>query len=471
MKFKEYIGLVKRLLRDNVSNSDLLDLLFRHVIDKYRIQNKNGEPYAFDDKGNVSRIINGERNVPKELTSHFNDSEILISMADYWETTLVKRLTKDDLFIYREIRSILDNDFFIHPSNKRIYYYLLAKKQFGVLLANMLIESVRTGKDVTIKVENNDDISDATICLNSIDEDNNVSNDIKLIKFDDVTGVHSADKIEEIKRRIYEIKGITNKEPDEGSKNRYEMLRRELSINEDKIVVPDTNKRLISDFAKEQNMELGYSFFDLWGLRIFRGNQRIKTATRTGTDSEKRKCKLIEELCNEIREYNKITYLDAIFGNTYGIKLAITNSGNIGDSKVRVGLFIPKTDVFTSEDIIKNNDRILETVRGSWNLDRLLTIERSTDYMDYTEACWLTQSDEYKIARTGNYWNDCIINPLYVDSKNDDMYFELEFEKIMQNTTIAFPKTILLKNKPSRMRYTIVSNNMTNKVDIFIDIM
>lgn len=470
MKFKEYIGLIKRLLRDNVSNSDVLDLLFRYVIDKYRIQNKNGEPYAFDDKGNVSRIINGERNVPKELTSHFNDNEILIKIADYWETTLVKQLNDDALFIYREIRNILDNDFYIHPSTKRIYYYLLAKKQFSVLLVNMLIESVCTEKDVTLKVEKNDNISDVTICLNSIDKDNNVSNDIKLIKFEDVTGVHSSDKIEDIKRRICEIKGITNKEPDEGSKNRYEMLRRELSINEDKIVVSDTNQRLISDFAKEHNIELGYSFFDLWGLRIFRGNQRIKTATRTGTDSEKRKCKLIEELCNKIKEYNKITHLDVIFGSTYGIKLAITNLGNRGDSKVRVGLFIPKKDVFTNEDIIRSNEWILETVRSSWNLDRLLTIERNTDYMDYTEACWLTKLNEYKIARTGNYWNDYIINPLYVDSKNDDMYFELEFEKIMQNTTIAFPKAILLKNKPNQIRYTIVSNNMPNKVDQFVEV-
>ena len=41
MKFKEYIGLIKRLLRDNVSNSDVLDLLFRYVIDKYKTCHKN----------------------------------------------------------------------------------------------------------------------------------------------------------------------------------------------------------------------------------------------------------------------------------------------------------------------------------------------------------------------------------------------------------------------------------------------
>mgnify|MGYP003305369136 CR=1 FL=1 len=99
LDFPIFMKEAKRYLQENVSNPDLFDLLLGWVIDKETCYNAKGKSFAFDD-GDVSKILNGKKSLPKNLAKEA--SRVDIDKITYYlkEVILSDKIEEEKCLLY-----------------------------------------------------------------------------------------------------------------------------------------------------------------------------------------------------------------------------------------------------------------------------------------------------------------------------------------------------------------------------------
>ena len=95
LDFPIFMKEAKRYLQENVSNPDLFDLLLGWVIDKETCYNAKGKSFVFDD-GDVSKILNGKKSLPKNLAKEASRVDI-DKITYYLKEVILKYFCEDHI--------------------------------------------------------------------------------------------------------------------------------------------------------------------------------------------------------------------------------------------------------------------------------------------------------------------------------------------------------------------------------------
>ncbi len=243
-----------------------------------------------------------------------------------------------------------------------------------------------------------------------------------------------------------------------------------------KIEINETDRQIIDAFCKKHSIDLNGEFYYLGNLQreikvaVFTafGNS---TASNVGSDSEKEKYKLIQDLVDKLREYNDvIDYLESIDAMPC-ISLQVENRGNTFDEDIDIKLFIeqdlykdidsiPKPGVFFLEEANK-----LKTPRALFSGHHDADIEDFSNYPDIPynpKSLPLPfKSADDEIAEQQEEYQDMLENVFCYDLRdngNDDILcFNIPYLK--QNTKMFFPSYLFFSTLPASLRYEIRSKH------------
>ena len=366
MDFPEYEKFLKGLFSKNVSDTDFMDLIFRHFVEKYNIKGKKGEVFYFD-KGNVSRILNGNLAISQDFLCHVDDEGLLDSLAKDWDKKVIKELSQDKQVLHKKLAVAIDKDITITQSTRRLYMWLLNEQRYNVLMANMFLDALKT---LIVKETKTIGRSEAPyLHLKSIDSNGELTDLIEAVKFGDMFDIHPEKMCQSIEHHIKQIKKMKNKE-DEDIDPQEELLRR-CAYNAPKTEINKQWKKVILGFADENDIAIDDMFFDLWNLKqsIYNLGQK---PLQIGTIAEKEKYYEIEKLASEILEYNKKARINRYYGDIFLLKLALSNDGSEPSFDIKVGLYISEEDLYTEDDLRKIELYDLEYLSNIMDFESIL---------------------------------------------------------------------------------------------------
>lgn len=239
--------------------------------------------------------------------------------------------------------------------------------------------------------------------------------------------------------------------------------------------ISDNWKNLINDFAKKNEISLDDDFWAVGNLK----KQNFEPVFGDGgpffegTEEEKKRYDLLEQLYWAVRTYNEyfdyFNYIDEINVAT----LAISNVGNSYDEDIDVKLIIPKGSILKYSDLPYPGIKIIEKLLKIRFIDFIFSIQESSliEKYGYYPIQPLSYKDIgvinpfYQISASeeyANYKNDyhnslesLFLYKVFEDEKNDILTFHIEYLK--HNTSMAFPSVLMFKDTPVYIKYEISS--------------
>lgn len=296
------------------------------------------------------------------------------------------------------------------------------------------------------------------------------------------------------------LKGIVNKEVSDGfSINKYtcdvdfEMMKNKISNMFDEIYnyelkkSYDGNLKLgnqvtireedipnIIKYAKISNMNITDNFFDVGNLKYWSMNP-FATGNYNGSESEKRKYKLICNLEKTTGIYNGLKSFYNQIIELYYVEFLIENVGKKYDEDIEVNLKIIKEDFFEftclpipSEEIIKNildkkiineilENKKVKDINDFMEINKLVTpIEPSSYSVPGILGSFRPKYDSYV-----DYYKEIIDYIAAYEIMPDEEYFYIKFElkNIRPNEKVFLPSRILFKRIPKFIEYEIKSKH------------
>ena len=144
----------------------------------------------------------------------------------------------------------------------------------------------------------------------------------------------------------------------------------------------------------------------------------------------------------------------------------MTNVGTDYDEDVRVTLFFNQYDLLTAEDIMNFDEETVSFILDKQDFEDSISIKKGIDFLAHFESNTHNTPNilEYhqelpfkKASKKQQCENIKIFLGYHYILDNDNYVVELVFDKINQNTSVAFPTVILLKNHISKINYIIKS--------------
>lgn len=231
----------------------------------------------------------------------------------------------------------------------------------------------------------------------------------------------------------------------------------------------------ITEFANALKINLSDNFFDLGDLRGPFGNIQ-SYSDMNGTEEEKRKYQLILAL-NEILEnwLHWDSVKDKLSVLKY-VRLVLTNNGTDYDEDIDISLYFPEASLVTIDSFPKLSDEDKKYLMLEKNMDAILHIYASAEYLDYSESITIQNPLSSSVkAFSGTYgstyddsdrFDECLSDTLgfNVYPAGDKYVVKIHFDYIKHNTSVAFPSLILLFDDISEIPYTITSKYCSEKV-------
>lgn len=251
----------------------------------------------------------------------------------------------------------------------------------------------------------------------------------------------------------------------------------------------DISKRKISvvqEFCTEYGIDIDESFF-------YVGNLTGKTSINavfpflndgsddlTGTDDEKEKYELIDDIYFKISEFRQYKeYFEAL--EQFSVLCCITtNSGTIYDEDIDVKFYVRKGVIVHVGDIPVPGNQIIDEINGKGFLNILFCSEATakTDaFTDYPVSPYfevpefenpLERRDagrEYAKARSK--YKDSLEHlfcySVFADAEHDILEFNIHYLK--QHRSVYFPTILLLKERPEHIDYEIRSKNTPDVIE------
>ncbi len=142
--FATVLAELKTSWGDTVADPDLINLLYDAVAVPVGLTNKNGEPITIS-KGTASKIVNRKNggNPHRSIRSRSTDDRVLVSIEEYFNKNVVKRLLKgseDDLI--ERLKAVINDDANIAESKKQELLANAQKNTLALFLANVYLYSL-----------------------------------------------------------------------------------------------------------------------------------------------------------------------------------------------------------------------------------------------------------------------------------------------------------------------------------------
>lgn len=241
------------------------------------------------------------------------------------------------------------------------------------------------------------------------------------------------------------------------------------------LYVNEETKKIISDYAEKNSIELRDDFFDI-------GNITYHTlpyqATRFyGSDTEKKKYNLICELERTIERFDGLNKFYDITDNILCTDLVIENSGKKYDEDIEVILKVKKDKLLKFDDFPIPSRAIFEHIINEKVLNKYLEVERINGINTYngkynTSAPMLPPIIESLGMDYSNidydtyvdYQKDFINSIADYEIISDDDYYYIKYEQkdIKPNEVISLPSRILFLDEPEFIEYEIKTKHNPN---------
>lgn len=245
------------------------------------------------------------------------------------------------------------------------------------------------------------------------------------------------------------------------------------------VIITNEIKEALLQFFKINKIQMTDSFFEVGGLKqrenfvAFSGSNYFYY----GTQDEKQKHELIQQLYESVKEYNEYFSFFDILDNYSFISCALVNDGNTFDEDIDVRLYFPKNTVISPKKFPIPGENIIEKLDDMEFLEDFLylTVDDETiEYDNYPDAIpkRIPQNfeifpshkeyDEYKLE----YVNDLErIMCFEVFEKEENVVFRFKIKSLKQHDKMLFPSKIFLNNYHGNLKYKISSKHSSRVIE------
>jgi len=239
------------------------------------------------------------------------------------------------------------------------------------------------------------------------------------------------------------------------------------------VTIEESKKELLDKTAGILGLSLPDNFFDLGNLSedTLQSSISFSGLVLKGTPNEKKKYRLIDDLCTAIVKTFKWKQIADKFSKISCMKFAVENEGTAIDEDVEVTLFLEKGSLLYIENYPHLSNDEKSYLLNDCDMEDLFCICSAAQYMEYTASTRnralpsphipsspllgpKDYSDDYE-----NELHDIFCYDIYNDGGQYDI-LKLRFDYIKHHTTIAFPTPIFMKSIPEKISYQITSQNM-----------
>lgn len=243
-----------------------------------------------------------------------------------------------------------------------------------------------------------------------------------------------------------------------------------------KVHVDETQKQLIDSFCEEHEITLNGDFYFLGNLQkeikkplltAFGGS----TTSYHGSESEKEKNELLEDLLRKLLDYNHVIEFFKGIDSMPCVSLQIENQGNTFDEDIDVKLFVEKDCFADVDDMPKPGVFFLEEAVELKVPKALFCGHHHADIEDYSSypivpyipqtLPKLFKSRSEELAEKREEYEDMLEHVFCYDLRETDsddiLCFNIPYLK--QNTKMFFPSYLFLNQMPKNLRYEIRSKH------------
>ena len=242
----------------------------------------------------------------------------------------------------------------------------------------------------------------------------------------------------------------------------------------------------ISNFLENENIKISQGFWNV-------GNLKERAATFVlpfsnglrfeGTDNEKKRYDMLNELYWEVVEFNEFTDYFSYIDSFSFLKMFIENVGNSFDEDIDVKIFIKKGFVLKKEFLKYPGINIIDKLLKIRFIDFIFSIPEneyveSYGYYPIEEPFYKdilpinhSLSEEYEIGKTKFYdsLEQIYCYKLFENDEDDIFMFHMDYLK--HNKAMMFPAALIFQDTPEIIKYEITSkyNGDVVKGEIKID--
>ncbi len=248
----------------------------------------------------------------------------------------------------------------------------------------------------------------------------------------------------------------------------------------EKVEINLQDRDLILKFCERQELSLSNEFWGLGNLQqeisipmlnIYGG----KTITYKGSESEKKKYELFQELISKIKEFNDVIDYFTKIDNLYKVSLVVSNIGTTFDEDIDIRIFIDRGHIILPENIPQPGLRFLDEVVDNGAPKLLFAGYHNAEIDDYSNYPNLLpdalgamsfpfSSVSEEIEKQRRKYTNLVDNIFCYDihdSKDEDILcFNVPYLK--QNTKMFFPSFLFFSTPPKYVRYEIRSKYSPN---------
>lgn len=248
----------------------------------------------------------------------------------------------------------------------------------------------------------------------------------------------------------------------------------------ERVEIADEDKELILKFCKKQGISVSNQFWDLGNLQKeisipILNIYGSSTVAYKGSDSEKKKYELFQELISKIEEFNDVIEYFTKIDNFYKISFIVNNVGTTFDEDIDVRICIDKGHIIKPECIPRPGLSFLDEIVDCKAPKILFVGYHNSEIDDYSNYPALPleipgamlnpfsgAGDEIKKQR--RKYKDLIENifcyDIHESETEDILCFNIPYLK--QNTKMFFPSFLFFNTPPEYIRYEIRSKHSPN---------
>lgn len=249
-------------------------------------------------------------------------------------------------------------------------------------------------------------------------------------------------------------------------------------FGEQKIEIKEEIIKNIKGFAKIMDIKLNDEFFDIGNAgKYFVGismpsylYESSVNYEETGSKKSLKKYHLILELNQKInRLIGWVEFLDKI-KNFYYLQLAITETGTIDDEEVNVSIEIPK-GIYVDYDSFPQINEEIDEEFGNKYARMTFMPKYNNSISDFrmqplSSSPNLQSTFNYPLMNSGlqnvdSYYDFIDYNVL---EKEDFIIIDFTIKNLKIGETMVFPGNIILNDKISSVKYSIISKKNKNKI-------
>lgn len=254
-----------------------------------------------------------------------------------------------------------------------------------------------------------------------------------------------------------------------------------LSGEYEKVQITDNIINCITEYCNNKNIIIKEEFWGLGNLKKEKKKVNVALVLYStsnsirleGTEDEKKKYELIEELALDIYKYNSYTeYFSKIDSYTH-YSLYIKNIGTSFDEDIDISIKFPKKSLIKSNEIPIPKTGCIEEINEYNLVDAIFCASSNANIEKYSyypihnfNSVSLpvfefnkSTSDLYKEEKEKyiNSIEKIFCYRYYEEEKNDIIKFNLKYLK--QNNSMYFPSILLFSEKPEYIEYEIISKH------------